>query len=449
MKRYALTALLCIALISPAYASYNPSLAAMEKEQAKLEAMGGKFASCSQEQQYMFGDWKCLREEIANEGVLFSSTFTCDVLGDVSGGKQRAVRYDHSMGWDINFDLEKFAQIQDTQFHISGLWRQGRNLSKEVIGNDLVASSIFGSEQFRFYAIYLEKLFFDQKLSIKAGRIATGDDFAFSPLYWTYVSNAVDGCPINIPINMFFPVYPTAVWGARAKIVLNKDFYMMSGIYNGDKTVGYDKYAGLNFSLRLSRGVAFAQEIAYVPNTSPDSKGLPGHYKAGFYYNGAVVRDLYSDGNGSSYAATGLPQKKRVGNYNVYLHADQMLYRAKGTVDNGLTALAVTAIGPDNVNKFPFLIMGGLIYKGLIPGRDNDLTAFEAVYSQYSKSLRRSEKSIGNSGQTYELMIEFTQKIMVTKWMFIQPDLQYIIRPGGTGDTENALVVGSRFGLSF
>ena len=126
-----------------------------------------------------------------------------------------------------------------------------------------------------------------------------------------------------------------------------------------------------------------------------------------------------------------------------------MLYRAKGTVDNGLTALAVTAIGPDNVNKFPFLIMGGLIYKGLIPGRDNDLTAFEAVYSQYSKSLRRSEKSIGNSGQTYELMIEFTQKIMVTKWMFIQPDLQYIIRPGGTGDTENALVVGSRFGLSF
>ena len=401
------------------------------------------------EQVYMTGEWGGTREDAAEKGVTFDSSFVCDVLADVSGGRKQAARYDSSMGWDINFDLEKLAQVKNTQFHVSGLWRQGRNLSKDVIGNDLVTSSIFGSEQFRFYAMYLEKLFFDQRLSIKAGRIATGDDFAASPLYWTYVSNSVDGCPINIPINMFFPVYPTAVWGARAKIILNKDFYMMSGIYNGDSTVGDDQYYGLNFSLRLNRGVAFAQEIAYVPNTSPDSKGRPGHYKAGFYYNGAVCRDLYSDVNGSSYAATGLPQKKHVGNYNVYIHADQMIYREKNTADNGLTALAVTAIGPDNVNKFPFLIMSGLIYKGLVPGRNDDLTAFEAVYSQYSKSLRNSEKSTGDSGQSYELMLEFTQKIMITKWMFVQPDLQYIIRPGGTGDTKNALVIGSRFGLTF
>lgn len=448
MKRYALIALLCAALSSPAYASYNPSYEAVQKERAKLAKIGG-YSSCSEEQQYMFGDWKCLREALENDGVIFSSTFTCDILGDVSGGMQQAARYDHSMGWDINFDLERFAQVKDTQFHISGLWRQGQNISKAVIGNDLVASSIFGSEQFRFYAIYLEKLFLDQRLSIKAGRIATGDDFAFSPLYWTYVSNAVDGCPINIPINMFFPVYPTAVWGARAKFILNKDFYMMSGVYNGDSTVGDNQYYGLNFSLRLSRGVAFAQEIAYVPNTAPNSKGLPGHYKAGIYYNGAVRRDLYADQNGSSYAATGLAQKKHVGDYNIYLHADQMLYRAKGTVDNGLTALGVAVIGPDNVNKFPFFIMGGLIYKGLVPGRDSDVTAFEAVYSQYSRALRHSEQSVGNAGQTYELMIEFTHKVSITKWMYLQPDLQYIVRPGGTGDIENALVVGTRFGVTF
>jgi len=431
-----LFAMLSIVIASPAY-TYTAS---RHFEQNQLP---------ENEQAYMTGEWEGVRDEAANKGVTFGSSFVCDILGDVSGGKRRAGRYDHSMGWDINFNLEKLAQVQDTQFHISGLWRQGKNLSKDVIGNDLVVSSIYGSEQFRFYALYLEKLFLNQKLSIKVGRIATGDDFAFSPLYWTYISNAVDGCPINIPINMFFPVYPTAVWGARAKFILSKDIYMMSGIYNGDSAVGDNQYYGLNFSLRLNKGVAFAQEIAYVPNTSPDSKGLPGHYKAGIYYNGAVCRDQYSDINGNSYAATGLPQKKHVGNYNIYLHADQMLYREKGSLDNGLTALTVTAIGPDDVNKFPFLIMAGLIYKGLVPGRDNDLTAFEAVYSQYSGSLRSSEESVGASGQTYELMMEFTQKIMITKWMFLQPDLQYIIRPGGTGDTENALVIGTRFGVTF
>ncbi len=398
---------------------------------------------------YMTGEWDGIRDAAAERGVTFASSFACDILGDVSGGAHQAGRYDHSMGWDVNFDLEKFAGILDTQFHISGLWRSGQNLSKAVIGNDLVVSSIYGSEQFRFYAVYLEKLSLDRRLSIKAGRIATGDDFAFSPLYWNYVSNAVDGCPINIPINMFFPVYPTAVWGARAKFVLNKNFYMMSGIYNGDKTVGEDQYYGLNFSLRLKSGVAFAQEIAYVPNTAPDSKGLPGHYKAGIYYNGAVCRDKYSDTNGASYAQTGLPAKKHVGNYNVYLHADQMLYREKGSVDNGLTALSVTAFGPDSVNKFPFLIMGGLVYKGLIPGRGDDITACEAVYSQYSRALRKSAQSVAGVGKTYELMLELTHKVMITKWMFLQPDLQYIIRPGGTGDIDNALVIGTRFGVTF
>ena len=38
---------------------------------------------------------------------------------------------------------------------------------------------------------------------------------------------------------------------------------------------------------------------------------------------------------------------------------------------------------------------------------------------------------------------------MITKWMFMQPDIQYIIQPGGTGDIDDALVLGFQFGLTF
>lgn len=448
MKRYVAAILCCIFSASLAYASYDPSYMALQKEKKRLEQVG-EFGACSREQQYMFGDWKCLREELANEGVIFSSTYTCDVLGNATGGMQQGARYDHSMGWDVNFDLERFVGMIGTQFHISGLWRAGQNLSKATIGNDLVCSTIFGNEQFRFYFLYLEKDLLDKKLNIRLGRIAAGDDFAASPLFGIYVSNGIDGVPISIPINMFFSVYATATWGARAKYNLNKDFYIFSGIYDGDKAVSRNDMYGFDFSLRLKEGLAFAEELAYAPADGVGQNKLPGHYKAGIYYNGATCRDLYSDINGNSSAVTALDSKKHIGNYNVYIIADQMIYREKGTIDEGLTPLVCATIGPESINKFPFFLMGGLIYKGLVPGRDNDTTAVQIAYAKYSDKIKESQSSVGASPQKYEMMLEFTHKVMITKWMYLQPDIQYIIQPGGTGNIDDALVLGFQFGLTF
>jgi porin len=400
---------------------------------------------------YMFGDWNGARTKIADEqGVTFASSFVFDVLGNVTGGNEQGARFDSSMGWDINFDLEKLAKLVGTQIHISGLWRQGQNLSKACIGNSLVASSIYGHEQFRFYGLWLEQDLFDKHLNIRIGRIAAGDDFASSPLYWTYVSNGIDGNPITIPINSFYSCYPTAVWGARAKVRLPHDIWLMSGAYLSDPAVQDDKYYGLNFNMRFSKGVFLAEEIAWKPNQDPGSKGMPGAYKAGFYYDSAVFRSVFSDVNGASYAITGLAQKKAIGNYGTYFHASQMIYREKGPgSDEGLTALAVAVLNPSNTNQFSAYFMGGLIYEGLIPGRDDDVTAVQFQYAKWGDDWRANRRDSGSPVPSYESVVEFTHKINITKWMYVQPDLQYIINPGGGNNIKDALVIGSRFGFIF
>ena len=405
---------------------------------------------------HMTGTWSGTRTDLEAKGVTFCSSYVLDILGNVRGGIRQGARFDSSMGWDVNFDLEKFAGQKGTQFHISGLWRAGQNLSSAVIGNALTASSIFGSEQFRLYAMYLQKTFLKEKINIQIGRIATGDDFAASPIYWNFVTNAIDGNPITIPINLFFPTYPTAVWGARAICNITKDIYTISGIYDGDPRVGRLAAYGLDFSLRLKRGILFAQEVAYAPNTAPDSKGLPGHYKVGFFYNGSIFRDLSTDINGASFAITGLPAKKRVGNYAVYFHADQMVYRKGGAQSQvGLTPFFVIAIGPDDTNQFPFFVDGGMVYQGLIPTRNSDITSVGISYAQYSGSLQNNQRdNIDYNGsmtavQTYELAFDFSHKVSITPWMYLQPDMQYIINPNGWKARKNAYVVGTRFGLIF
>jgi carbohydrate-selective porin OprB len=48
------------------------------------------------------------------------------------------------------------------------------------------------------------------------------------------------------------------------------------------------------------------------------------------------------------------------------------------------------------------------------------------------------------------MVIELTYRFDLLKGaLFIQPDLQYIIHPGGTSQFNNALVLGAQLGINF
>ncbi|MFA5177709.1 MAG: carbohydrate porin, partial [Candidatus Omnitrophota bacterium] len=92
---------------------------------------------------------------------------------------------------------------------------------------------------------------------------------------------------------------------------------------------------------------------------------------------------------------------------------------------------------------------GGLVYTGLVPKRDTDVTALGFAYGQWSKDLANYQNDSGQSPQKYEVMMELNYKIMLTPYFYLQPDLQYIFNPGGTGNIDDALVVGTRVGVIF
>ncbi|MFC2149607.1 carbohydrate porin [Candidatus Auribacterota bacterium] len=396
------------------------------------------------------GTWWGYRDKLKKKGITFTSSYVSDTQGNPTGGRMTGARYNHSIGADLNINLEKLAKLQGLQFHISGIYRAGRNLSADVIGNKFTVSSIFGSEQVRLYNLYFQQDMFDNKFNLKVGRIAAGDDFCQSPLYWIFLQNGIDGCPISVPINFPFSVYPTAAWGARAKLHITDTIQSMTGVYNGDPNVGRMAAHGMDFTMRLHRGVLVMQEFSYNPNTNKGDKGLPGHYKVGMYWHTGTAPDLSRDVDGGSYILSAKPRAGHKGYYGMYIHADQMIYR-EGAPHHyqGLTPFACLTLAPANTQIFPFFIDGGLIYRGLIPSRNHDLTAFGFVFGTWSRNLRQVARDTGATPQKYELALELTYRASITKWLFMQPDIQYIIHPGGTGDIPNALVLGWRVGVTF
>ncbi|MFA5346064.1 MAG: carbohydrate porin [Candidatus Omnitrophota bacterium] len=400
--------------------------------------------------EYLTGNWFGFRDKLADSGITFASSYVVDILNNPVGGKrENRVRYDSSLGLDLNADLGKLMDFEGWQFHIAGVYRQGRNLSKDI-GNRFVVSSIYGSEQFRLYSLYLDKALMDGRLSFRFGRLGAGDDFASSPLYWNFVNNAIDGNPISIPINIPFTAYPTATWAALVKYKITPEVLSKTGIYNGDDRVGDNKYHGMDFSFRSDKGVMLLQEFSYLLNQAEGSRGLPGNYKIGGIYDTGKFEDFYKDENGNSAAVTGLPKRKHRGTYGFYLHGDQMVYREGGQDSKqGLTVFTVFTFAPPDVNEFSFFVDGGLVYTGLIPKRDKDVTSLGFAYGKWSEDLANYQNDSGQDPQKFEVMMELNYKFMVSPCLYLQPVTQYIFNPGGARNIDDALVVGTRVGVIF
>lgn len=99
----------------------------------------------------------------------------------------------------------------------------------------------------------------------------------------------------------------------------------------------------------------------------------------------------------------------------------------------------------DEVAKTPLQISAGLNYQGLFPGREEDRTVLFATYGQLSDKYG---DAIGHDVD-YEMVFELGHRFQLTPSASIQPSVQYIHNPGGTGDIDDAVVLGAWLGLKF
>ncbi len=414
------------------------------------------------------GDWWGMRNMLHDSGVQFSFTYTNNIAGNVVGGKQRSATYTDNVGFGVEFDFEKLINWQGATLTVSGLNRSGQSLSEIAIGNQFTVQQVYGGQTAMFYALAFEQKLLDDKVAIKAGRFATGDDFASSPLYWLYMNNGIDGNPQSLPVNTQFSAYPWAVWAARLRVDPTPEFNGMIGAYQVSSRVFDRGYHGLDWSIRSSDGVLLISQVGWTPeffkrpveSSAPDGKavsdgksepeaksfktpvttvmkGLPGHYWFGAYYSPWQFAQFGRTDTASN-------------SYGFYWHLDQMVFQESPGSSQGLTLWSAFTLSPQqNIAKLPFQVNGGVVYQGLIPTRDNDMTTFGVAYGQFSDDWASANESALGGYADYELVFEWGYKVQFTKFLFVQPNIQYVVNPGGTHTIPNALVLGAQCGVTF
>lgn len=390
------------------------------------------------------GDLRGWRPWLLKRGVEVNSVFSTDIFGNVSGGEREGFAHADSWGVDLSADLEKLYGIKKTVFYTSVVLRGGENLSSRDIGNEFPVTQLFGGETLRFNECYLQSSLLDDHLVVKVGRLNTGNDFLQSPLYYNFVSNAICGNPIAVFFNTTYFAYPFAAWGAYAHVKTDRILGKVA-IYDTNADIFDNSSHGCNFSFRSKGGVLITTEWGYSHNQGDKDVGLPGNYRFGCYYD-TGEKEKFLGGYSR-------------GNFGFYFLLDQMLYRPGGAnTTEGLTAFSALLFAPVDSNLFPFFASNGLVYKGLFPGRKEDVSCLGFAYGSYSSDLRKSERQAASHGikgkygdlpQTFEAVVELNHRFQISDWLSMIIDLQYIINPKGYGTIPDALAVGTEIGVVF
>jgi len=104
-------------------------------------------------------------------------------------------------------------------------------------------------------------------------------------------------------------------------------------------------------------------------------------------------------------------------------------------------------------------LWAGLIDRGFWSARPHDQIGFGATYYDVSKGLTRTEQLEAALGtplaggargvQTHAAVLELNYGMEVSPGLLVLPELEYFIRPGGTGAVPNAFLVGVKAHADF
>lgn len=381
-------------------------------------------------QPQMTGGWFGLRDTFVGWGITPSVRYGTDLLANAAGGQQSGKAYAGEFAVDINVDMEKVAGLRGLTVGVSGDWASGTNLSNDI-GNIFTVAQAFEGNEMRLSNLYLQQSLLDGRLDVKAGRFATGADFLGSPADVSLVNDTLnpilDAIQKNVP-GVTAP--PDTTWGGRVIARPTEALSLSAGAFYSDPTLNQLTSNGTEFGISGSAGYFVVGEAAYRLNSEKGATGLPGRYRAGGYYDS------------NEYAFLNSPSRRQTGNYGFFLLGEQMVYREGGAgSDQGLSLFGVLIYAPQQrINTLPWFASAGASYRGLVPGRDKDTAGFALYYGGFSRDL---------PGQTYELILEWTYAIAVARWLTVQPDLQYVINPGGRSSVGSAVVVGAQLAVEF
>lgn len=358
-----------------------------------------------------FDRWRDQCSGIEIKPVYYGEWFT-NTRGGLSTND--ATRYQALLDLGVEVDLEQLSTLLPGRFFLLAQNTHGRGITKDIVGDAQVLSNIdAGGNITRVNEYWWEFNLLDDSVTVRLGKQDLNTEFFFLETADGFLHSSFGLTPA-----LSLPTFPDPGMSAVVLTQLTDSCELKIGIWDA---LGF----GRGWGISGNDTILAVSELEWDFFLTDDQ--LPGTFAvgAGYFTDGVIKGEPLDSGYGFLVQFEQLVWRERAANrmnpqgLGVFFSYAPRLFGGRFRVDS---------LG-DN-------FVGGLAYRGLIPGRDRDAIGAGIAWSE-----------LFQGGTNQETATELFYRAYFGERAFLQPDLQYISSPSGI--YRDALAVGLRFQVNF
>jgi porin len=366
------------------------------------------------------GDCGGLRSALGSRGVEVRLANYGDLLGIVSGGNARRAVYADLLEPAVAVDLDRLARWPGAALLVRGIGTYGTD-PIEVTGSIHSPSNVAAAvDTFTLFEAWLEQRFLGDALSIRVGLYALDAEFDVKHTAGGFMNSGfgtgldLSETGVNGPC-----IFPVSCLGLRLRVQPTPSFHVQAAVLDG--VAGDPAHPhGTQVRLDAREGALVATEVGY--DRSPGGGRFLRAALGAWLYTAEFPDVLALDARGN-------PRQRR-GTHGVYGLVEGELFREADQQGQGLGGFLRAGLADQHVNRIGAYVGGGLVYTGLVPGRDADVTGIGVSAGINGERFRTARRRAGSPVDGGEIALEWTYLVPVLPSMRLQLDLQYIVNPG-------------------
>ncbi|WP_299309943.1 carbohydrate porin [uncultured Croceicoccus sp.] len=350
-------------------------------------------------------------DEQAGSAFRLSAAYTAEVWRN-EGGVKDGWRYLDNLDVVLEADLERAAGWKGATGQVYVLYNNGASLS-ELTGDIHIVSNIeTGVRALRLYEAWIEQEIGDTA-SVKVGLYDLNSEFDALETSALFIGSAHGiGQDIAQTGENGPSIFPVTSLSVRAQVQIDDGLLVRAAILDA---VPGDLDRPSRTAIALGDGVLAIAEADW-------RMGALRLLAGGWRYSEKQDR---VDGRGEASSS------------GAYLRGETCL---RGAEYCGIAVFARAGIASGATNPYAAFLSGGVVFSP----REEEQVGLAVVHA-IASDVPAVDEGRANS----ETVIEATYARLLTSWLSVQPDVQYVINPGASPGTRDALVMGLRVAVGF
>jgi len=374
----------------------------------------------TQESSGATGDWNGARTWLEDRGLDLGLTYTGEAFWNLRGGIQTSDGpvYEGLLDLFVEFSTQAADLWRGGSLFFLFQNKHGEEISTKYVGAFQLVTDMEAPNFTQISELWYRQSFLEERIWVKVGKQDANGDFA-GVAYGLGFINSSGGFSPTIPLAS----YPDQDLGVVLGFVPTPLLSINLGVYDGSPDG--------SLSLKGAFTGLEGPMVLVEPGLHYEVGGGPGDLGIGGWFNGTDTEKLEKDGQDPGTAGEA---------YGWYLTWDQQLWsKHPGHVENEQVIWIFGQYGwaPSDRSAANHYLGAGIQCAGLVPGREEDEFGVGLFHVWFTEEL--------DLPQDTETAIEFFYKVQLFGFLYLKPDLQYVINPGGV--YPDALALGLRFGL--